>query len=66
MSPYTRDDQGEVVDAISRRRVPPDEEAVVLAALAAASSGKSEDEQMPDGPDGMDPDDFVGIEFCRS
>lgn len=57
---------GEVVDAFGRRRVPDGEQAIVLAAFAAAPSRTSEDEQIPDGSDGMDPDEFVGIEFWGS
>ncbi|MBI2624675.1 hypothetical protein HYW67_04315 [Candidatus Parcubacteria bacterium] len=63
MSLYTRNDKGEVVDAISRQRVPPDEQAVVLAVLTTTPALKPADEQRPCG---ADPDESVGIEFWES
>lgn len=63
MSLYTCNDQGEVVDAISRRRVSLGEEAIVLATLATTPVRKPADEQMPCG---VDPDESVGVEFWGS
>ncbi len=63
MSLYTRNDQGEVVDVFSRRRVPPNEQAIVLAVLATMASPKPETGQMPRD---ASPDEAAVIEFRGS